>query len=75
MPRAGTRRGGLLPDTLARRLDARFVLHGSICRAKNQLRVTARLFDARTGRNLWAETYQREGAAEQPLAAAGSSCG
>ena len=41
-------------------LGARYVLEGSVRRAGDQIRVTAQLIDARDGRHVWAETYDRD---------------
>ena len=45
---------------VARELDVRFVLEGSIRRAANRVRITAQLIDAGTGGHLWAERYDRD---------------
>ncbi|MDP2957846.1 MAG: protein kinase [Longimicrobiales bacterium] len=45
-----------LPD-IARELNARYVLEGSVRRAGNSLRITAQLIDAKTDAHLWAEKY------------------
>jgi adenylate cyclase len=45
---------------VARELDVRYVLEGSIRRAANRVRVTVQLNDANTGGHLWAERYDRE---------------
>jgi len=42
---------------IARELNVRYVLEGSVRRAGNSLRVTAQLIDARTDAHLWAEKY------------------
>jgi eukaryotic-like serine/threonine-protein kinase len=42
---------------IARELDVRYVLEGSVRRAGLSLRVTAQLIDAETDSNLWAEKY------------------
>jgi TolB-like protein len=44
---------------IASQLGVAHVLEGSVQRAVNQVRVTAQLINARTGANLWAETYDR----------------
>jgi adenylate cyclase len=41
-------------------LNVRYVVDGSIQRSDPNLRVTAQLIDARTGRQLWAERYDRQ---------------
>lgn len=41
-------------------LNVRYVVEGSIQRADQNVRVTAQLLDATTGRHLWADRYDRE---------------
>jgi TolB-like protein/class 3 adenylate cyclase/Tfp pilus assembly protein PilF len=41
-------------------LNVRYVLEGSVQRADQNVRVTAQLVDATTGRQLWADSYDRE---------------
>ena len=43
------------PETVARELNVRYVLDGSVRRAGASLRLTARLIDASDGSTLWAE--------------------
>ncbi len=43
--------------TLGRELNVRYVLGGSIRRAGNDIRITARLSDAHQNREIWAEKY------------------
>ena len=45
---------------IARELNVRFVLEGSIRHAANRVRVTAQLIDAGNGAHLWAERYDRD---------------
>ena len=45
---------------VAKELDVRFVLEGSVRKAGNRVRVTAQLIDAATGHHVWAERYDRE---------------
>jgi adenylate cyclase len=40
-------------------LGVKYVLEGSVCKAADQVRITARLADATTGEELWAERYDR----------------
>lgn len=47
-------------DSIARALNVRHVLEGSVRRAGDQVRITAQLIDASTGYHLWSETYDRE---------------
>ncbi len=44
---------------VARQLGVKYVLEGTVNKAGDQLRVTARLADATTGAELWAEDYDR----------------
>ena len=46
--------------TIARTLDVRSVLEGSVRRSGNRIRVTAQLIDAEGGHHLWSERYDRE---------------
>jgi len=45
---------------VGREVGARYVVEGSVRRAAKTVRVTAQLLDARDGKHLWAETYDRE---------------
>jgi len=45
---------------VARELGVGYVLEGSIQRAGERLRVTARLFEQQSGTHIWAEKYDRE---------------
>ena len=40
-------------------LGVRYVVEGSVRRANDRIRVTARLIDVTSGENVWAETYDR----------------
>ena len=53
---------GKTPDirTVGRELCVTSVLEGSIRRAGNRVRITAQLINAKTGRHLWAERYDRD---------------
>jgi adenylate cyclase len=44
---------------VARQLGVKYVLEGTVNKAGDQVRVTARLADATTGAELWAEDYDR----------------
>jgi TolB-like protein/Tfp pilus assembly protein PilF len=44
---------------VARELGVRYVMQGSVRRAGERLRITAQLVDATTGRQIWAERYDR----------------
>jgi len=44
---------------LGRELNARYVLEGSVRRARNRVRIAAPLIDAGNGHHLWAQTYDR----------------
>jgi tetratricopeptide (TPR) repeat protein len=45
---------------IGRQLNAMYVLEGSLRRAMNRIRITARLVETRTGHAVWAERYDRE---------------
>jgi adenylate cyclase len=45
---------------IGRRLGAAYILDGSLWKAGDRLRIAARLLDADSGRQLWAERYDRE---------------
>jgi TolB-like protein/Tfp pilus assembly protein PilF len=45
---------------IGRELKAQWVLEGSVRRSANRLRISARLVDAATGFEQWAERYERE---------------
>jgi adenylate cyclase len=45
---------------VSRELGVHYVVEGSVRKAGNQVRVTAQLIDATTGRHVWAERYDRE---------------
>jgi len=47
---------------IAGRLGVRYLLHGSVRRSGDQIRINAQLIDATTGKQLWAERY--DGVAE-----------
>jgi adenylate cyclase len=44
---------------IARQLNVRYVLEGSVRKAGQQVRITAQLIDANNDRHLWSETYDR----------------
>jgi adenylate cyclase len=44
---------------IGKRLDARYIVEGSVRRGTDRIRVTAQLIDAETGRHLWAEKFDR----------------
>ena len=44
---------------IARELDVRYLVEGSVRRAGNRLRVTAQLIEAATGAHIWAERWDR----------------
>lgn len=48
-----------LPE-IARELNVEAIVEGSVVRSGNQVRITAKLIDAPSERQLWAESYQRE---------------
>jgi adenylate cyclase len=45
---------------VARQLNARFVLEGSVRKAASRVRITGQLIDGQTGEHLWAERYDRD---------------
>ncbi|MBB4272588.1 adenylate/guanylate cyclase domain-containing protein [Rhizobium mongolense] len=45
---------------IAEQLNVRYVLEGSVRRAGDAVRINAQLVDAKTGRNIWAERYDRD---------------
>jgi adenylate cyclase len=45
---------------VGRELGVKYVLEGSVQRARNRVRISAQLIDATTGYHLWAENYDRE---------------
>ncbi len=53
---------GTSPDIrhVARELDVRYVLEGSVRKAANRVRITAQLIDAADGSHIWAERYDRD---------------
>jgi adenylate cyclase len=48
------------PERIAAELGVRYILDGSVRRAGTALRITAQLVDGRSGRQLWAERYDRQ---------------
>jgi len=48
-----------VPD-IARELDVRMVLEGSVRKQGDRVRITAQLIDARKGFHLWSHTYDRD---------------
>ncbi len=53
---------GTTPDIrkVANELGVRYVLEGSVRKAGNRVRISAKLIDGSTGNHLWAERYDRE---------------
>jgi len=45
---------------IARELNVKSVLEGSVVREGSRVRVTAQLIEASTDRHIWAERYERE---------------
>lgn len=45
---------------VAKELDARYVVEGSVRRAGSRVRIAAQLIDAATGHHVWAQRYDRE---------------
>jgi adenylate cyclase len=50
----------LSPAEIGRLLDVRYLLEGSVRRAGDRLRVSVKLTEAATGRNVWSEAYDAE---------------
>jgi adenylate cyclase len=48
------------PERIAGELGVRYILDGSVRKAGTDLRITAQLVDGRSGRQLWAERYDRK---------------
>jgi adenylate cyclase len=48
------------PEQVSKDLGVRYVLEGSVRKAKNRVRITAQLIDGTTGYHLWAENYDGE---------------
>jgi adenylate cyclase len=47
-------------EEVGRELGVRYVLEGSVRKAKDRVRITAQLIDANSGGHLWAERYDRD---------------
>ena len=47
-------------DEVARELNVRYILEGSVRKAGDRVRITSQLIDADTGGHLWAERYDRQ---------------
>jgi TolB-like protein/DNA-binding winged helix-turn-helix (wHTH) protein/tetratricopeptide (TPR) repeat protein len=47
------------PAQIGRELGVRYLLEGSVRRDGDRVRITARLLDAATGREIWGESYDR----------------
>jgi adenylate cyclase len=54
-----TYRGKARASDVGRELGVRYVLEGSVRRAGDQLRITAQLVDTASGKQLWAQRYDR----------------
>lgn len=50
---------GMKTQLIGRELGVRYLLEGSVQRHEDQLRVSAQLVEASTGKHLWAERYDR----------------
>jgi adenylate cyclase len=48
------------PSDIAHELGVRYLLEGSVQRAGDRVRITAQLIEGETGRQLWAEHYDRD---------------
>ena len=51
-----------VPQEVARELNVRYVVEGSVRRSGDQIRITAQLIDTATGATPWAERYDRNAA-------------
>ena len=51
-------------DGIVKELKVAHILEGSVRKSGNQIRITAKLMDAKNGLNLWSESYDRELTAE-----------
>lgn len=47
-------------DSIARALNVRHVLEGSVRKSENRVRITAQLIDADNGFHMWSESYDRD---------------
>lgn len=47
------------PEQISKELGVRYILHGSVRKADNRVRITAQLVDATTNSPLWADRYDR----------------
>jgi TolB-like protein/Tfp pilus assembly protein PilF len=47
-------------QAVAKELGVRYVLEGSVRKARNRVRITAQLIDGETGNHVWAERYDRD---------------
>jgi len=45
---------------VARKLEAQYVVEGSVQKAEGRVRITAQLIDANTGHHVWSDRYDRE---------------
>jgi len=56
-------RGGVVPIArIARELNVRFVVEGSVRRLGDRIRITVQLIDATTGQQVWGDRYDRDAA-------------
>lgn len=46
---------------IAKELDVRFILEGSVRKIADRVRITAQLIDAATGQHVWAQQFDKEG--------------
>ena len=45
---------------VAKKLGVQYIVEGSVRKAGNRVRITAQLIDAKTGKHLWADRYDRD---------------
>jgi len=50
----------LSPSAIGRKLNANYVLDGSVLRPAGRIQVSTRLIDARNARRVWSQTYKRD---------------
>jgi TolB-like protein/class 3 adenylate cyclase/tetratricopeptide (TPR) repeat protein len=59
-PSDGLRERGRDIRLLGRELDVQYLVHGSVRRLGNRIRVTVQLIETATGEHVWSERYDRE---------------
>ena len=69
--RAASRTRRSTSRQIAERLNARYIIGGSVRKSASGIRITAHLIDARSGAQLWTETYDRRADDTRHLCGAG----